>query len=228
MKIVQFDEAKLLSLFYDPETIHTPLVAPFVHGNYVCATETHVMIKMEKDQLGGDYETRPGTPNIDRIMPKQTCEVIYLRSELEKAYQPLCTEDEQVEIATAVKCEECNGLGYVEWKYYSDRLRKYFYGQHECPCCDGDGELVAAKYHNTGKKLPPYNAVIKIKGVPFQAWIIGTLLDAMDILGIDRITLAHSEKGRPNLFILAAGIEVVAMPMYIPDGDEDDYVITKL
>lgn len=74
MKTKQFDEAKLLALFYEADNYRETMRAPFVSDGYVCATETHRLILLKPEICTGDYNSVK-TPHVKKVLKPHNIDI---------------------------------------------------------------------------------------------------------------------------------------------------------
>lgn len=109
------------------------------------------------------------------------------------------------------ECEECNGSGSVEWVYNS------YTSEHDCPVCDGAGEL-ATTPKKTGNKVFAAGR-ISIGNSYFFPERAQDLLRIAEILDCD-IDLIHQDAiTKPSLFRIENCLVLLA-PCMFEDGDK--------
>lgn len=205
----EFNESALLALFYDSDHFREQIKAPFLSDGYVCATETHRLILIKSELCKGEYA--PGKLSVKRVVNSDNIDITLRLSALKKAVKRLSSEKEMEVVSPAVKCNDCDGDGEVEWEYIDTHDHTHL-EYHKCPVCNGTGNEREAIMKPTGRMIPPQEAVIGIYEQKFNAEHIVALCDAMELLGVDKVryTASHSMGG--NTFILADGITVIICP----------------
>lgn len=194
-KIHPEKEAALLDLFvYTEDDMRPSLEKPMEQDGYICATDTHIAIRIKKEMLTGEYDCRE-SPNFARVFPTPKREYFITQRAITEAIAK-CGLDE----ALYVDCPECKGSGEVEWHYH-DKDGDTHTQEDYCPVCGGDGNAFngANKY------------VLLAGDKAFQAHYLIRILKAMRLLGADAIWLT------PNghngwLFEPCEGGEIVLMP----------------
>lgn len=203
------DEKQFFSLFIDKNCSHESILSPHDRGEFVMASDTHILIKISKSLLSQKYEEAT-KPQIPKIKPNANIRLTY--KQLEKALSNYAHEAEEEEITPAVRCTECAGSGIVDWEY-RDSHYHFHYNQDECPICRGTGNEKEAVTRLTGRSFPVISP-LEINGVIFNTYYIGVILETMKQLGLTEIYHTGVYPGaRPNLFKLDDGIEVILMPL---------------
>ena len=192
------NERELLMLFYDSGNFREVLRQPFLQDGKVCATDGHVLIRIDSCLCEGSYDEKPGgltPPRTAKVVPAATTDIAVTRQQIERALEQAPEERNR-------QCPECKGSGDVTWEY-RDRHYNTHTMEDTCPVCDGSGtvdDYTIIKYQFTvcGKALG-YHAV-------------KTLLAAMSWLGIDIIRLVNAD-ALPMLFKPEnMDVEILLMP----------------
>ena len=220
------NEEKLLSLFYDPEFHKAKYSKPFTKDGKVCATESHILIVIDKDVTTGQYE--PQELNIARVIPNDNIKLEIKVSDLESTLAKLPQVPEEYLISPAEECTECDEVCEVQWRY-TDKLGRVHYEDFNCPICHGTGIARSAIYGKTGKSIPKGTSIVKIQnGQNFFAQFLHKLLEAAKILGSDTILYTSQGIERGNVFTFtgtfAKSVKVVIMPN---QSDADIMLNTK-
>ena len=205
----KFNEQELLSLFYDKENYWKPIMAaPYLKNGYVCATDTHIMIRIKAETLNGEYNEIESL-NID--FPADNCNFIISRHEIETVLSTIPKIEEKIKVGKDIECEECDGEGEVKWEYLDNSgLRHYEY--YECPICDGSGYESRSKYQKTGRMIPDGECCIQVRRIVIKAKFLEILRKAMEIIGVDEIRCVHQDTAKPCIFRIDDNIEIVIMP----------------
>lgn len=204
------DEKLFFSLYFDTDAPHKEIQAPRDRGEFVMATDCHILIKVDKNLLKEKYEEAT-KPNLYPIEPNRNVRLNL--SQLERAILKYPLEEEEEEIAPAVPCPHCDGEGFVEWQF-EDKNGYIHTSDDTCPVCNGTGNQRAAKIRKTGRKFPKYNLTMMVDGIPFNAYYIAVIAESMKQLGISEIYHTRvCEGANPNIFKIAEGIEVILMPI---------------
>lgn len=204
------DEKLFFSLYYDEIAVNEAIQAPRDRGEYVMATDNHILIKVDKSLLKGEYQ-KAKKPNLAPIIENGNIRLTL--SQLEEVLSICPQEEEEEEIAPAISCRHCDGEGMVEWEFY-DADNHIHTKNDECPICQGSGNERDAIFRKTGRSLPEYEIPIEIDGVIMNAYYIGAIVESMKQLGISEIRHTGIYKDAiPNVFRIAEGITVILMPM---------------
>ncbi len=186
----------LLYLFVaDEECMRPVMMKPFEQGGYVCASDTHVLIRVAKKYITDDYSTPAKAPDVSRIIPAQPPTSKICASELRKAFTILGMDYD----TTTIDCIECDNDCEVEWKY-TDRDGDEHTKYAECPCCNGTGRVPngADKYCEIGSNL-------------VCAYFMLLLYRAMMELKVEEVKVSAG-CNRPLKFNIGDGIDIVVMP----------------
>lgn len=202
------NERELLSLFSAEDNELRPWMnEPFLVDGCVCATDSHIYIRIKADALNGEYSQRGrGLVN----WPDGNCSYIVTAKAIDNVLCRLPRVPEFKTTGENIPCSECNGAGEVEWEYdslYDDPYFEYF----PCPICHGSKYESIAQKEPTGSTIPDPDELIGIASTLLQSRYIHTLRKAMEIIGISSVHLTHSDeeicafKLDDNIDILIAG-----------------------
>ena len=115
---------------------------------------------------------------------------------------------------TSPKCETCDGVGTVIWRFDAHRLK------HECPVCGG------TKIDLSEQAVRDEVYKIKIKDSYFTVQVMQTLVKAALVIKEDVYLLHQENATKPNL--LSCGIaQIVVCPSYSVDEDKTLLNLTK-
>ncbi len=209
MPTKQFDESALLALFYDSAHYREQIQAPFLSDGFVCATETHRLIMIKPEICKGQY--KPYNLHVLKVLNPHNIDITLTLAKLKKAVGRVSTEKEMKTVRPAIKCEDCDGDGEVEWSY-EDKNGYTHEEYHTCPICNGSGNSSPAIEEPTGRMIPPQEAAIGIYEQVFNAYQVLALCNAMELLGIDKARYVASSPAGGNSFILTDEITVVLCP----------------
>lgn len=200
------NERELLMLFYDSDNCREVLRQPFLQDGKVCATDGHVLIRIDGSLCEGSYDEKPGgltPPRTASVVPEATTDIAVTRRRIELALEQAPEERNR-------QCPECMGSGDVTWEY-RDRHYQTHTMEETCPVCDGSGtvdDYTVIKYQ------------FIVCGKPFSYHYVKTLLAAMSWLGIDTIRLVNAD-AQPMLFKPEnMDVEILLMPQ-IKDEELD-------
>lgn len=186
---------------------------PMVQGDYVFATERHVLIRIAKHLAIGDYPSRQ-TPNCAALFNEElNCDEVITTSSLRdlvKKYTKMIPETRQDE----AECEECGGAGYVMWKY------KTWISEHECPVCLGEGSIEGEAIP-TGNVIADPTTPIPLGKVYFRQEYLQTLLDTLELLNEKSFTIVRADPYGANIFVINENVSVIIAPT-LRDEQEDE------
>ena len=207
------NERELLMLFYDSDNSREVLRQPFLQDGKVCATDGHVLIRIDSSLCEGSYDEKPGgltPPRTTSVVPEATTDIAVTRQQIERALEQAPEERNR-------QCPECKGSGDVTWEY-RDRHYQTHTMEDTCPVCDGSGtvdDYTVIKYQ------------FIVCGKPFSYHYVKTLLAAMSWLGIDTIRLVNAD-AQPMLFKPEnMDVEILLMPQIRDDKLDCVTVIEK-
>ena len=201
------NEQELLSLFCDPkmENKVRHYAKPWRNDGYVIATDGYIMFrfKIENSDNAEAYEEirKPFDAK------EADCNLRLKKSDIRETLRSLGDTEAEPE---PMECEDCEGLGYVEWNYEAQDGSNYeMLGT--CPVCDGKCVitpeerivLVAINAGNIGHGRPWY-----------RHFYFQKILAAMDMLGLDEARIVHIRQNEACHIILdeAIGAEIFLMP----------------
>lgn len=194
---------KVLSL-YISEAETEAFREPMVQGDYVYATERHVLIRIAKHLAIGDYPSRP-IPNCAALFNKESnCDETITTSSLRdlvKEYTKMIPETRQ----DKAECKECGGEGYVMWEY------KTWVSEHECPVCLGRGSIEGEAVP-TGKVMADPTTPIPLGEALFRQECLQILLDTLELLGAENFRIIRADPYGVNIFVINENVSVIMAP----------------
>lgn len=135
--ISQNDWRRLLTFFVDDMENYRPvLMKPFEQDGYVCATDAHALIRVDKKYITDDYSTSAKTPNVASVMPPHKPYLTITEAALRSAFVTLGMDYD----TTTIDCPHCDNDCEVEW-HFTDKDGDEHTKFGECPCCNGTGRL---------------------------------------------------------------------------------------
>jgi len=207
------NERELLILFYDSGNYREVLRQPFLQDGRVCATDGHVLIRIDGSLCEGSYDEKPGgltPPRTAKVVPEATTDIAVTRQQIERALEQAPEERNR-------QCPECKGSGDVTWEY-RDRHYNTHTMEDTCPVCDGSGTV-------DDYTVIKYQFIVCGKALGYHA--VKTLLAAMSWLGIDTIRLVNAD-AQPMLFKPEnMDVEILLMPQIRDDKLDCVTVIEK-
>lgn len=107
---------------------------PFVHGEWIVATDGYSLIRVKKQGNNGGYSPLTKRIDIDHCFPSKTCNCLVDIEQLQEKLKSKKFTD-WGDLLTV--CKECGGVGKV-WYTYTDRLGNDYKITGVCPICDGE------------------------------------------------------------------------------------------
>lgn len=192
---------RLLRLFVaDAEEMRPVLMTPFEQDGWVCSTDNHVILRVDKKFIKDDYSTTKKTPKVASVMPQYDPEFAITKTDLIQAFVRLHLDYNETEADCPYCDEECE----VEWEYTDHDGDKHTMWA-ECPCCGGSGHL------RNG-----INRYCELNGANLNSHYLILLYHVMTDLAIDRATVTIGSM-RQLRFNIAQGVDIVIMPVILKD-----------
>lgn len=129
----------ILYKFVSDEDFRPGLQKPFEQRGYVCATDAHVVLHVDRNLIpkgNDDYTPQEYVPNVSKVMPKPNPTFTISIKDLRGCFVALGLNYDRL----TKMCPECGGGGDVDW-YYTDRTGDTHTKVDDCPCCSGTGEV---------------------------------------------------------------------------------------
>lgn len=207
------NERELLMLFYDSDNCREVLRQPFLQDGRVCATDGHVLIRIDSSLCEDSYDEKPGgltPPCVANVVPEATTDIAVTRQQIERALEQAPEERNR-------QCPECKGSGDVTWEYRDRHYNKHTM-EETCPVCDGSGTV-------DDYTVIKYQFIVCGKALGYHA--VKTLLAAMSWLDIDTIRLVNAD-AQPMFFKPEnMDVEILLMPQIRDDKLDCVTVIEK-
>lgn len=222
MKKLDNDIFKLFCSDNDPFGI--VFNAPFVYGNYYCATNRYVLLMAEKCACES-IETPPcdcSVPNIGAVMNPQNikAERTITAEQIRAAVNEIGYEDEVVtrpkaERPKMIECPICHGHGKIpDSELYDPDEVEY------------PSDYIEYEEVKTGNKVIKENGLISLGGLFFNARYMENVLQVMHAIDADSVQCAIDGD---KLFFVLPNIYICVMRTYLSiDDDDDDFVTSKL
>lgn len=187
---------RLLRLFVaGAEEMRPVMMTPFERDGWVCATDSHVLIRVDKKYITDDYFTDKKTPDVKSVMPQYNPQLAITKTGLIQALTKLNLDYNE----TKVECPYCDENCEVEWEYIDhDGDKHTMWGV--CPCCSGSG------YIRNG-----INRFCEVNGSHLSAHYMILLYQVMKEFSIDKVAVAVGDMGQ-LLFKITQGADIVIMP----------------
>ena len=185
------NEQELLELFCDPHSDSAFKQKPYYEmlRKKVFATNGIILIMMDPCMLSESYEEIE-KPSIYTVF-RDSMEGYFTFESLKKVFESFEMKKELVLIEKGRECEECNGLGEVEWEY-TDKDGEMHFRYADCPSCKGEGK---AKYvfESTGFTIPTEDSIVRIGKSFFRGIVIQKLLWVMEYFNVDKAAFAEGD-----------------------------------
>ena len=187
---------RLLRLFVaGAEEMRQVMMKPFEQDGWVCASDSHVLLRVDKSYITDDYSTDKKTPNVDSVIPQYKPQFTVTKTDLITALVKLNIDYNE----TKVECPYCDEECEVEWEYTDyDGDKHTMWG--ECPCCSGSG------YIRNG-----INRFCEVNGSHLNAHYVILLYQVMKDLSIDKVAVTVGNM-RQLRFKITQGVDLVIMP----------------
>lgn len=188
-------ESRLLSLFTDNEGYRPSLAQPFEQDGHICATDSHILIRIDKSLITGNYMLME-TPNVAKVLIDPNPQFFISRQDIETAISEVGAS-----LSLYSDCPECSGTGEVEYIYRHKHSCEESSISGECPVCEGSCMARNA-----------INKNISIADKTFDGYHLIIICRAMELLDISEMPVTPTQH-RGYLFQPAAGIEIYLMPL---------------
>ena len=187
---------RILRLFVaGAEEMRPVMMNPFEQDGWVCATDSHVLLRVDKKYISDDYSTDKKTPHVAGVMPQNDPQLSITIAGLIQAFVKLNIDYHE----TKVECPYCNEECEVEWEYVDHDGDKHTMWA-ECPCCSGLG------YIRNG-----INCFCEFNGTFLNAHYLILLYHVMKDLSIDKTDVTISDM-RQLRFNITQGVDIIIMP----------------
>ena len=185
------NEQELFELFCDPYSESAFKQKPYYETQCkkVFATDGIILIMMNPSMLSESYE-KIKKPVIYKVF-SGSMEGYFTFESLKKVFESFEMEKELVLMEEGKECEECNGLGEVEWEYTDQDGEMHFhYG--DCPSCKGEGKAEDV-FESSGFMIPTDDSIVRIGKSFFRGIVIQKLLWVMEYFNVDKAAFAEGE-----------------------------------
>lgn len=129
----------ILYKFTSDEDFRPCLQKPFIQGKYICATDGHIILRVDRNiipQSNEDYTPKGHVPDVSKVIPAPDPTFTITLKEIINCLVASGLDYNHL----TTNCDECDGTGDVRWEY-RDRDCKYHTRIDKCPCCNGLGEI---------------------------------------------------------------------------------------
>ena len=199
------NEQELFELFCDPHNDFAFKQKPYyeTRRKKVFATNGIILIMMDPSMLSESYEEIE-KPSIYTVF-RDSMEGNFTFESLKKVFDSFEMEKELVLMEEGKECEECNGLGEVEWEY-TDKDGEMHFHYGDCPFCNGEGQECEDVFESTGFMIPTDDSIVRIGKLFFRGIVAQKLLWAMEYFNVDKA--AFAEGGNSISITLNNGVEI--------------------
>lgn len=207
------NEQELFELFCDPDGMPLFIQKPYYETQCkkVYATDGRILIMMDPSMLSESYEEIE-EPAIYKVF-HDSVDGYFTLEDLKKVLASFEMEEERELMEKGRECEECNGLGEVEWEY-TDKDGEMHFHYADCPFCDGEGEAEDV-FKSTGFMMPTEDSAVRIGKSFFRGIEAQKLFWAMEYFNVDQAGFSEGEK--TICFTLDNGVQI-AVANIEPDG----------
>ena len=213
------NEQELFELFCDPHSRHVETHKPYYETQCkkVFATDGRILIMMNPSMLSESYEEIK-KPVIYKVF-RDSMEGYFTFESLKKVFESFEREEELALMEEGRECEECNGLGEVEWEY-TDKDGEMHFHYADCPFCNGEGKAEDV-FESTGFTIPTEDSIVRIGKSFFRGILVQKLLWAMEYFKVDKAAFAE---GKNSISItLNNGVEIAVAPL---EPYESQHIVT--
>lgn len=185
---------------------------PFLNVVYneVWATDGYMVVAVKPELVSGRY--RENRLSMNTPFGKACDRTVTLKAIKDALAKLPMVED--------VDCDECEGSGEVECEYV-DKGGATHEVTADCPICFGTG-YVAVAPKKTGEMIADFCTPIKLGEAYIMAHRISKIAQAMELLGIDELIMAHNGRRDDDTVeayeLQADEVRFFAMPMLVEDG----------
>ena len=194
--------------------------SPFLNGDYVVATDTHILVVVNKEEVESDDPLNVSEKDYVEIVERGKGDEV---KNITFNYNDLLDALKQVEISADNNhlCPDCDGYGEVDFEYHSTHNYEYTM-RGECPVCNGTGINSDFLYlHKVTGWFDKTLTAIETCGILFNPKYIDGLIRMMDELGITTCTMESGGHNKACLFILNDKVKFYMMPIFKSDTIEN-------
>ena len=205
------NEQELFELFCDPHNDFAFKQKPYyeTRRKKVFATNGIILIMMDPCMLSESYEEIE-KPFIYKVFC-DSMEGYFTFESLKKVFESFEMEKELVLMEEGKECEECNGLGEVEWEY-TDKDGEMHFHYGDCPFCNGEGQECEDVFESTGFMIPTDDSIVRIGKLFFRGILAQKLLWVMEYFNVDKAAFAEGENSIS--VTLNNGVEIAIASLY--------------
>ncbi len=205
----------LLNLFTSSDELRPQMMFPNLENGIVTATDSHALIMIPESEVCLKYGTNPKYPKAEKLVKefeaRALTSVKVRMSDLAKEISKARLEVDKA----SIKCKECGGDGYVDFKYM-DKSGYTYSLDGDCPICEGDGvSLIDAKFARIRlEQRQDDNAVnynIVIDDLHFHPFQIYRLFMVAFLHRCDEIEIFYDKNKYGQVIAYVGNIKVLTM-----------------
>lgn len=210
------NERELFELFCDKEHYNKKSHEPFLNVVYneVWATDGYMVVAVKPELVSGRY--RENRLPMNTPFGKACDRTVTLKAIKDALAKLPMVEEEEIE---DVDCDECDGSGEVEYEYV-DKGGVTHEVTADCPICFGTGYVDGAP-KKTGEMIADFCTPIKLGEAYIMAHRISKIAQAMELLGIDELIMAHNGRRDDDTVeayeLQTNGVRFFVMPMLVEE-----------
>lgn len=204
---------QLLFGYFISQNDYPQLPFPFWQNNKLCASDGHVLIRIDKNLVENPEwvpQPQPKTkyPDTGSIIPEHSLDIPLTISQIQNAIQKAKIVDEYE------PCDDCHGTGMVTWEY--EGLVNDYTKEDKCPVCDGEGHL-----QKTGRQIPDPKQLYAVKNLFFSGKRMAWLLDVMQQMEITKLVIKAITE--ITMLLTTDGVEIL-IASGIPEKDDNQAI----
>jgi hypothetical protein len=199
---------------------------PFINGDYICATDTHIIVTVKKEEVECDDPLNESDRDYVGIVEKGIGNNLYNTT---FNINDLLDTLKQVEIDTKDEhlCPDCNGNGEVDFEYTSTHGSVYTV-RDECPVCHGTGFNENYQYiRKINGWFDKTACAIEFDGILLNPKYIGDLICVMEECNVNTCTMVCGGYNKACLFNINDNVRVFMMPVFRGDSMIDIIPLKK-
>ena len=198
----------IYNYFINPDD-HPILSQPFWQDKKLCASDGHVLIRIDKNLVENPEwvpQPQPKTkyPDTGSVIPEYSLDIPLAVNQIQNAIQKAKIVDEYE------PCDDCHGTGMVTWEY--EGLVNDYTKEDKCPVCDGEGHL-----QKTGRQIPDPKQLYAVRNLFFSGKRMAWLLDVMQQMEITKLVIRAITE--ITMLLTTDGVEIL-IASEIPEKDD--------
>ena len=204
---------QLLFGYFISQNDYPQLPFPFWQNNKLCASDGHVLIRIDKNLVENPEwvpQPQPKTkyPDTGCVIPEYSLDIPLTVNQIQNAIQKAKIVDEYE------PCDDCHGTGMVTWEY--EGLVNDYTKEDKCPVCDGEGHL-----QKTGRQIPDPKQLYAVRNLFFSGKRMAWLLDVMQQMEITKLVIKAITE--ITMLLTTDGVEIL-IASGIPEKDDNQAI----